>query len=579
MNESQLLYGIKSVKKESMLIEVGALSFTLEGSGIRHVRLGDKEMVRAIAFLARDHDWGTLEPELKILKQSVRNDRAVIEISANYCSREATLESSLKIEANSAFLKFSSNVKAIGDFETNRSGFTVLHPASAAGCLLTVEHSNGEIDISQFPVLIDPWQPFMEIRSLTHHQNGLSVSCFFEGDVFEMEDQRQWGDASFKTYNRPIALAWPYTINDGEGFAQSVTISWQQSVISNIMPSGEVLPLKSKNKKPTFPNTAILVTAEHAKVLIEKPDDLLKASPQRLLCHLDNTIGDMSEQIENFAKLQKNLKQPIYDLELVCGFEKYPYEELLVIDKLMKEFGFKPNSIMVCPSADRISTPPGSIWPDCPSLIDVHTASRDIFGDVILGGGMVSFFPELNRKRPPVEILDFVSHSLCPIVHAADDISVMETLEAINHISRTARSFIGDAEYRIGPSTIGMRQNPYGSRTKPNPEKSRVCMAADDPRHGAKFGAAYTVGLAVALAESGIAVWTPSEMFGVRGLNGPIVEAIKALSLLSGEPVHNTHIKNGIANMEVGKVEIQTNLTAEKNAGLRPYEWTVGTFN
>ena len=124
---------------------------------------------------------------------------------------------------------------------------------------------------------------------------------------------------------------------------------------------------------------------------------------------------------------------------------------------------------------------------------------------------MVTFFPELNRKRPPLDKLDFVSHSLCPIVHAADDHSVMETLEVILHIIRSARAIIGDADYRIGPSTIAMRHNPYGQRTFPNQDLNRLCMADNDPRHHAAFGAAYVIGLATALADSGVTVWTPSE--------------------------------------------------------------------
>src|SRR3546814_3439871 len=76
---------------------------------------------------------------------------------------------------------------------------------------------------------------------------------------------------------------------------------------------------------------------------------------------------------------------------------------------------------------------------------------------------MFSYFTELNRKRPPVGLLDFVSHATCPIVHAADDRSVIQTLEAIPHIVRSARAIVGEAPYRLGPSTIGMRQNPYRS--------------------------------------------------------------------------------------------------------------------
>src|SRR3546814_1455693 len=61
-------------------------------------------------------------------------------------------------------------------------------------------------------------------------------------------------------------------------------------------------------------------------------------------------------------------------------------------------------------------------------------AARRAFPGIALGGGMFSYFTELNRKRPPVGLLDFVSHATCPIVHAADDRSVIQTLEAIPHI-------------------------------------------------------------------------------------------------------------------------------------------------
>ena len=39
-----------------------------------------------------------------------------------------------------------------------------------------------------------------------------------------MEDHRNWTDASFKTYVRPLALPWPYTLRAGEAVTQSVTV-------------------------------------------------------------------------------------------------------------------------------------------------------------------------------------------------------------------------------------------------------------------------------------------------------------------------------------------------------------------
>ena len=46
-----------------------------------------------------------------------------------------------------------------------------------------------------------------------------------EGDTFEMEDQRNWTDASYKTYVRPLALPWPYTLASGAALDQSVTLT------------------------------------------------------------------------------------------------------------------------------------------------------------------------------------------------------------------------------------------------------------------------------------------------------------------------------------------------------------------
>ena len=40
-----------------------------------------------------------------------------------------------------------------------------------------------------------------------------------------MEDQRNWTDASYKTYVRPLALPWPYTLAAGAKFEQAITLT------------------------------------------------------------------------------------------------------------------------------------------------------------------------------------------------------------------------------------------------------------------------------------------------------------------------------------------------------------------
>src|SRR5262249_38038947 len=97
-----------------------------------------------------------------------------------------------------------------------------------------VEHSDGAVERASFPALIDPWQPFKDIQSIEHDLtlespespgSQLTVRCAFAGDVFEMEDQRNWSDASFKTYSRPLEWPWPYTLEAGATVEQAVTLS------------------------------------------------------------------------------------------------------------------------------------------------------------------------------------------------------------------------------------------------------------------------------------------------------------------------------------------------------------------
>lgn len=79
-----------------------------------------------------------------------------------------------------------------------------------------MRHSDGHSEATHFPETISPSQPVFDIAGLAHEVGGVHVDLSFEGEVFEMEDQRNWIDASYKTYCRPIARPLPYVIPAGE---------------------------------------------------------------------------------------------------------------------------------------------------------------------------------------------------------------------------------------------------------------------------------------------------------------------------------------------------------------------------
>lgn len=563
--DARALYGTDVPPDPAQRLTRGPASVTLEGGNLRHLRVNGAEMIRAVAFLVRDRDWGTLTPTIRDLRIA-EGDETRITYAAQYQAGGAHLDVSVVIRLSDTALRFQAEARATGDFETNRTGFTVLHPISGvAGAPLRVEHGSSPAEDTCFPALIEPWQPFQDITALIHQTGGLQVECRFEGDVFEMEDQRQWGDASFKTYVRPLALPWPYQIADGAVMRQAVQIRWTPA-----MAGQEAEPITCAVPDARFPETALLLTGAEAA----RPDAavlLRQIAPQRLLCHLDTAAGQGGPELRAFAALQAQLPEMAFDLELIarCPVEGDLAAEFAAYAGDLAAAGLRPASVMVCPAVDRQSTPPGSAWPPCPPLEAIHAAARQAFPGITLGGGMASFFPELNRKRPPAGMLDFVTHGFCPIVHAADDLSVMETLETLPHILRSARAILGECTYRLGPSTIAMRQNPYGSRTIPNPWRGRVCMADDDPRQDGAFAAAWTLGFATRIAPAGVQVWTPAGLTGPRGLfrdDGsprPLAAVVRALAACAGQPVHRAEVAAGRARLQCGDQVFTADLTPE----------------
>ena len=102
--------------------------------------------------------------------------------------------------------------------------------------------------------------------------------------------------------------------------------------------------------------------------------------------------------------------------------------EIESLGQIVRELGISFPVVMASPAPDLKCTLPGSPWPPCPPAVELYSAVRRAFPDARAGGGMFSYFTELNRKRPPLESLDFVSFTTSALVHAGDDRSVTESL-------------------------------------------------------------------------------------------------------------------------------------------------------
>ena len=502
------------------LLHAGPLSVELDNGNLRYLKVGGVEVLRALAFLVRDENWGTYVPAVSHLAVDQGDGAFSVSYRAT-CERGGRrLVFDAQIDGRSdGCLTFSVSATPDTDFITCRTGFVVLHPLQGvAGQRVTVEHVDGTVQDSIFPAQVDPLQPYLNVRALTHGvAPGLKAVVRMEGDTFEMEDHRNWTDASFKTYVRPLALPWPYTLKSGETVVQrvSLTLEGRTQKPKPQANAGLIEITLGKATRGRMPMIGLGMPAEEIAAATRAIALLKGVAPQLLICQFDARAQHGRRELEGYKALCAAMGARC-ELEIVVasvdGFEP----ELQRVAMLVRQAALPLDAIALCPVGDLKGVLPGSIRPPAPPLNALYRAARLAFPGVRLGGGMFSFFTELNRKRPPAELLDFVHNVTCPIAHAADDRSVMETHEALPYQVATAHGFIGKTAYRIGPSSIGCRDNPYGQTTTPNPDNQRVCLAKSDPRQRGLFGAAWTLGYVASLAA------TPVEAISLGAPTGPL---------------------------------------------------------
>jgi hypothetical protein len=490
------------------VLTAGPLSAELDNGNLRYIKVGGVEVLRSLAFLVRDENWGTYVPELSDVVVEQRADGFGVSLHG-VCKRASQeIAYDVRIEGSTdGSLTFEGVATPATDFLTARTGFVVLHPlAGVAGRPVEVEHTDGTVEASTFPALINPVQPFLAVRALTHEvMPGLKATVRMDGDTFEMEDHRNWTDASFKTYVRPLALPWPYTLNSGETVRQSVTLTLSGKVPKAGGKAGgdPVRVVVGRASRNTMPRVGLGMPAEEIDAALGAIDLVAHIGPRLLICHFDPRAGHGPRELEGYRRLVERTGAEC-ELETVVESVDAYADELQRDAELVRAAGLPLAAVAVCPAGDLKSVLPGGTRPPAPPLAALYRAARDAFPGVRLGGGMFSFFTELNRKRPPAELLDFVHNGTCPIVHAADDRSVMETHQALPYQVTTARSFIGRTPYRIGPSAIGCRDNPHGATYTPNPDNKRICLVKSDPRQRGLYGAAWTLAYVATLAPTGV---------------------------------------------------------------------------
>lgn len=499
-------FGTDEPPAETRLLRAGPMTVELDAGNLRYVRYDGHEAIRAVSYVVRDQYWGTFNPTIENFRLEESADSFTVTYEALCSDGRQQFKYRARIVGKAdGSLRFEGTGTALTDFLTNRTGFVVLHPVEGvSGFPVTVEQVDGSKVETRFPEVIDPKQPIMDIRALAHQVTpGLQAICTMTGDTFEMEDQRNWTDASYKTYVRPLGLPFPYTVRAGETIEQAVEVRFAGKPATIAGSGQEAVAVRVGGRSGHLPRFGMALEAQDVDVARTLAQRLAALEPKFLSGYLDMRRHDCTAAVAGFNAVAALVGADL-SLEIVVANEADPVRTLRQVADAAEAAGAGLATVAVSWAGDLGFVMPGTQFPDSGPFERLYAAARAAFPEVPLGGGSFAYFTELNRKPPPFDQLDFVCHTTCALVHAADDRSVSETIECLPYIVKSGRALFGDKRYRIGPATIGTRTSPFGNEPPPNADNVRVTMTRQDPRQRGLLGAAWHLGYAARMAAGGV---------------------------------------------------------------------------
>ena len=506
-----LYYGVDEPLPEQVPLRAGPLSLIYEDGDLRYIRVNDREILRRVYVAIRDRNWGTVLPRLSNVKMEIA--RESFRISYDVENKQGEIDFFWKgtiVGDEGGNIRFSMEGVARSTFLRNRIGFCVLHPVhECAGQSCTVEQVDGKVVNGAFPFYVSPHQPFLDIRAISHPvAPGLTAEVRMEGDNFELEDQRNWTDASYKTYCTPLRLPFPVELKAGTTVSQAVTLKLRGPLPATHTESGAdgvVLTVRESDAVP-LPRLG-LAMAGHGEPSSPRALARLRAlNLSHLRVDVQLSQPDFEAQLRRAATEAGELRVA---LEIALFLSDAGENELHRLRALLDQLKPTVARWLVFHVTERFTT---EKW--------IRLARQFLAGydpKAEIGAGTNANFAELNRGRPPAGLLDWVTYSVNPQVHAADDASLAENLAAQSATVERARQFTGSSLLAVSPVTLRQRFNPVATGPEPPPAPGELPSQVD-VRQMSLFGACWTLGSIKYLAESGADSVTYYETTGWRGV-------------------------------------------------------------
>ncbi len=497
-------YGSADTPPKQISLKAGQLELVYENGSIRWIRLGNSEIVRMIYSAVRDRNWGTIEPIIEEEITEIKPDSFDIRLRVAYHAHHIHFVANYHISGESNRIRFEMNGTAQTDFLKNRIGFCVLHPIrECAGKSAKVVHPDGSSSEFIFPECISANQPVKNVSSMSWEpKSGIAATINFSGDIFEMEDQRNWTDASFKTYCTPLGLPFPAEIKKGDTFSQRIELKVETTKVQ-AESFNECVFSWNPNQIYSLPEIGTSFSSRK-ETLTQNEINLLKQLPLRhLRVEIKMFEPDFRNKLEKATRESQLLGWPMF---VVLYLSENFQEEYQTFAGLCRELKVMLSYVL----------PIGKNHLPFHQFDDFAKQFRADFPEVSLGTGVNAYFAELNRTRPSIEKADFVSFTICPQVHAFDCASLVENLAAQAEVIQSTHLLFPKKLVFISPVSLKQRFNVVATSAEPETPPETL-PASVDPRQRSVFAAQWTLGSLKFLAQSGAKLVTFYETVGWKG--------------------------------------------------------------
>ncbi len=449
-----------------------------------------QEVVQRIYVAIRDDNWRTVP--LQIQHRDITQTDNGFSVVCALVSDDPLLRYRARLEllgsaAGRLHVDFSGVAES--SFQRMRLGLCILHPQHLSGTPLTIGHDQTATEQRSLPTALEPWLVASNVRWLETGPADARVRLDLSGDQFEMEDQRNFGDSSFKTYSTPSALPRPVLVAMGETVQQTVTLMPCAAADTLLLlPTGPAGPAG-----PTGPHPP-------AMQRLHVGDDV------RACARLGFLASEIPDQLHP-------AQHRLLALDLTTAWREglAAAEQARAGDGAVTLISVPATHLTTATAAALAQhLPPDSevLVHDAPDHSALARLRAVLPRETLLGHGTAGHFNDLHRG--PRLISNAIGFAVNQLVHSDDTWSLLENTAALGPLVRSAKAI--NPRLRLGP----------------------LMLPAGDARHGTALSVTWLIAVLAHLlpeldAEDAVTLATHAELMA-----GPTASVLQAMAGMTG---------------------------------------------